>query len=81
LKEYKKNNIVIPICSEMEAQMADMSDIEKLEFRKEGINQKIIIYIAGIDDINTSALESLIKHSYEMLNLINFFTVGGFFIF
>jgi ribosome-binding ATPase YchF (GTP1/OBG family) len=42
LKEYKKNNIVIPICSEMEAQMADMSDIEKLEFRKEGINQKII---------------------------------------
>jgi len=66
LKEFKKDRLVIPICSEMEAQMASMAEEEKKDFRKD----------AGIVNFEMSALDILIKSSFDMLNLITFFTVG-----
>jgi len=64
--EYaKKENVeVIPICCEMEAQLAQYSDEEKEEF----------LSSLGIE---SSGLDELIRASYKLLNLSTFFTVGA----
>jgi len=67
--ECKKNlglqekDIVVPICAQLEADLADMSDDEILQFLAD----------FGIKDTGRS---NLIKKSYELLGLQTFFTAG-----
>lgn len=66
VKEYasKENALALPICCEIEAELVNYSEDEKKEFL-ESIGAK------------ESGLDSLIKASYDLLNLSTFFTVGA----
>ena len=58
-----EGEVVIPICAQIEAELADLSAEDAKEYMEElGISQ------AGLDQIITK--------SYEMLNLISFLTTG-----
>ncbi|TMG72352.1 MAG: redox-regulated ATPase YchF [Chloroflexi bacterium] len=54
---------VIPVCAKIEAEMAELSDEEAAEFRAE----------LGLVE---SALERLVRATYELLGLCSFFTTG-----
>ena len=63
LKEYAKNDKVIPICAQMEADLASLSKEEKKEFLED----------LGLME---SGLDSLIKEAYDILGLATYFTAG-----
>ncbi|MDD6265490.1 MAG: redox-regulated ATPase YchF [Clostridia bacterium] len=54
---------VIPVCADIEAQIAELDDADKAEFLQE----------LGIEE---SGLSKLIKESYSLLGLISFLTAG-----
>jgi GTP-binding protein YchF len=58
-----ENSAVIPICAQIEAELADMSGDEKTEFLAE----------LGIEE---AGLSRLIRASYSLLGLISFLTAG-----
>ena len=66
VKEYaaKENSQAIPICCEIEAELADYSEEEKQEFFE----------TLGVEE---SGLDTLIQAAYKLLNLSTFFTVGA----
>lgn len=59
----RKNAAATAICGKVEAELADMSDQEALEF------------LASYG-LNESGLSRLIRKTYELLGLISFFTIG-----
>ena len=59
----KENAEVLPICAQMEADIADMSNEDKMMFLSE----------LGLEN---SGLDRLIKKSYHLLGLISFLTAG-----
>jgi GTP-binding protein YchF len=65
LKELasRKNAAVTAICGKVEAELADMSDDEALEF-------------LGSYGLTESGLTRLIRKTYELLGVISFFTIG-----
>ena len=66
VKEYaaKENSQAIPICCEIEAELAEYSEEEKNEFFE----------TLGVTE---SGLDTLIQAAYKLLNLSTFFTVGA----
>lgn len=59
----KQGNKVVTICAKLEEEMIDMSEAERVEFLRElGLAQ--------------SGLEQMIRISFEVLNLISYFTAG-----
>lgn len=65
LKDYAKtqNSKMVTICAKLEEEMIDMSEAERVEFLREiGLAQ--------------SGLEQMIRISFEVLNLISYFTAG-----
>ncbi len=65
VREFAKseNAEVITFCAKIEAELAELSDEERVEF------------LADLG-IKTAGLEKLIKSSYSLLNLISFLTAG-----
>lgn len=59
----KENSAVLPICAELEAQISEMEESEKLDFLKDiGLEQ--------------SGLDRLISACYKLLGLISYLTAG-----
>ena len=63
LKEAVKDKKVIPIVAELESELADLSDEEKIEF----------LTSYGLDE---SGLNNLIRETYDLLGLATYFTEG-----
>lgn len=64
VKVGEKETELIPVCAKLEADLADFSEKEKRQYLKE----------LGIDE---SGLDKLIKKTYEMLELLTFYTIKG----
>ena len=64
--EYAKeeNSEVVMICAKIESELAELTDLEKVEFLKE----------LGIEE---SGMDQLIRKTYSLLGLATFFTVGS----
>ncbi|MFA7699447.1 redox-regulated ATPase YchF [Mycoplasmopsis synoviae] len=60
LKEYEK---VVPICAQIESELIDLSDEEKLE-------------MLALYNISESGIESLTKKAFSLLQLETYFTAG-----
>lgn len=63
LIKYAKNDKVIPVCAQLEADLADFSPEEKEEYLND----------LGLKE---SGLDSLIKEAYDTLGLATYFTAG-----
>ncbi|MBR2578990.1 MAG: redox-regulated ATPase YchF, partial [Clostridia bacterium] len=59
----KENSAVLPICAELEAQISEMEESEKLDFLKD----------IGLEE---SGLDRLISACYKLLGLISYLTAG-----
>ena len=57
------NDLVIPICAKIEAELTEMEPTEAAE-------------IMGLLGMTNRGIESIIQKTYKMLNLISFFTCG-----
>ena len=58
-----RNSVVLPMCNQLEAEIAELDHEEGLEFLKD----------MGLDE---PGLNKLIRESYKMLSLITYFTAG-----
>ncbi|MDP4001182.1 MAG: redox-regulated ATPase YchF [bacterium] len=58
-----KNNKLVALDVKIEAELVELSDTERVEYMKEL-------------DMDESGLDKLVRASYELLNLITFFTAG-----
>ena len=59
----ERNSVVLPMCNQLEAEIAELDYEEGLEFLKD----------MGLDE---PGLNKLIRESYKMLSLITYFTAG-----
>ena len=59
----KRNSVVLPMCNQLEAEIAELDYEEGLEFLQD----------MGLDE---PGLNKLIRESYKMLSLITYFTAG-----
>lgn len=59
-----ENSEVVMICAKIESELAELNDLEKVEFLNE----------MGIEE---SGMDQLIKKTYSLLGLATFFTVGS----
>jgi ribosome-binding ATPase len=64
MEQIEKNSILIPVCAQIESQIAEFEDPEEKNIFLEEYNLK------------ESGLEKMIRTSYKLLNLVTYFTAG-----